>query len=912
VRARPGPGRGGTEGPHARLPQGGRDGPWHNTHSGPAAAASGPRWGRLLALLAGLGILAAAGFVLDLVVRAAATVPAMADPSHPLGASSALYDGSGKFVEYLPAVQQRQPVAIGDVPPLLQEAFIATEDRTFETNIGVSFRGIARAAIADVLHHGYVEGGSTISQQVARTLYLNQRDTLTRKLREAILAIELNRRYTKPQILDMYLNDVLLGPNIRGVEAAAQAYFDQTDLSKLSLPQMALLAGMPQAPSGYDPLAHPHAALLRRNEVLGFMEELHDITPAEYRQAVAAPLGVQAASPTASGAASTGYAYPWIVDAVIETLEQPPYNLSLDEIENGGLRIYTTFDPTLENDAVAAVQKHMNEIAPLHAGQPEMEAALVLMDQHNGDILALVGGREHTAALAFDRATANRRQPGSSIKPIVDYIPAMEDGLTMGTVVDDTIHAYVPAPGQPQYLPQDDGPPYYGLTTLTEAVRRSVNTVAVQVLNHIGIQRGIANADAMGLDLTSADAYLPVAIGGVSQKTCCSPLQMADAYAAIANGGMLVQPRLVTRVVGPDGTVLGTDPVQYKQVVDPRIAYVMTKVLETVMSPEPYDGWDSDWGTGYDAQVQDNVPGWPSAGKTGTTDNNTDLWFVGYTPLYTAAVWVGYDNQQVPVPQDAYGDTYAGPIWQQVMEDAVAGQAVVHFPRPSGVLEAPVDAKCAPWHVCSPSPLTPARWIQDDWFVAGTQPTPATSQNLWKQYQVTNTNPPELWNPSCGGTPVTAVYLDRTVLGPSWAQPIAYLKGTSDWQQFLPVDQDLAPPTASCTPKPAAAPAPPAAGGCGTPPVMAIAADGTLVPGQVCLLQGEAAVLRFSSPDGSAHAVLVDGLGAAGTVPPGGLLALPVTPAQPGDYVIEVDGTTAGVVVVERQGPGGPPGPPRA
>ncbi len=849
----------------------------------------------------------------DVVYQAASTVPSVVGPGLQLGATSELYDGSGQPVETLPTLDDRQPVALAQIPPLLQAAFVATEDRTFYTNVGISFRGIARAALHDVLHPTALQGASTISQQLARTLYLNRDVTISRKIREAILAVELNRRYSKTQILNMYLNDVQLGPNIRGVEAASVAYFDQPDLAKLSLADEALLAGLPQAPSGYDPLVHPGVALARRNQVLGYMLFERDITEAQYRAALAAPLGVT--PPAAATQNSIGdYAYPWIVDAVISTLEQPPYNLSLSEIENGGLKIYTTFDPQLETQAVQAVQAHMNAIAPIRAGEPEMEAALVLMDQHDGNILAIVGGREHSVPMEFDRALQNKRQPGSSIKPIIDYIPAFENGLTAGTVVDDVIHAYPGGPQDGQYLPHDYQLPYYGLTTLTEAVRRSVNTVAVQVLNHIGIPKGIANADAMGLDLTQADAYLPAAIGGISQKTCCSPLQMADAYSAIANGGMRVQPRLVTKVVAPDGQVLGSDPISLKQVVDPRVAYVMTKVLESVMSPTIYygngDGWDSNWGTGFDASVQDNVPNWPSAGKTGTTDNNTDLWFVGYTPLYTEAVWVGYDNQQVPVPNDAFGDTYAGPIWQKVMEDAVAGQAVVHFPRPAGVVEAPVDAKCAPWHVCSPSPLTPARWIQQDWFVAGTQPTPATSDNLWKQYQVTGTNPPLLWNPACGGTPVTRVFLDRTVLGQAWAEPVAYAEGTGDWQQFLPADDALAPPTASCTPlptvlPPGAGPGIPGGGlSCAGPWTITVQSGLPAEPSPICVIQGQTEVLRFVSGDGALHQVALPAFGVQGVVPAGGApLSLAVAPNRTGTFPLVVDGRVRGEITVAGAAP---------
>jgi penicillin-binding protein 1A len=408
----------------------------------------------------------------------------------------------------------------------------------------------------------------------------------------------------------------------------------------------------------------------------------------------------------------------------------------------------------------------------------------------------------------------------------------------------------------------------------------------------------------MGLDLTSADAYLPAAIGGISQQTCCSPLQMADAYAAIANGGMLVQPRLVTQVVGPDGTVLGTDPIRYKQVVDPRIAYVMTQVLEAVMSPTIYDeglghGWDSNWGTGYDADVQDNVPGWPSAGKTGTTDNNTDLWFVGYTPLYTAAVWVGYDNQQEQVPNDAYGDTYAGPIWQKVMEDAVAPYQPVQFPQPSGVVEAPVDAKCAPWHVCSPTALTPPQWIQEDWFVSGTQPTPATNDTLWKEYAVTATTPPLLWNPACGGQPVMRVYLNRSILGESWAEPIAFIKGTG-WAQYVPVDMEYAPPTEQCAGGAggAATGGQGAAGnqggvpaGCAEQWTVVVQAGQPADPSLICIVAGQTATLHFVTGDGQAYQVSLPSENTGGSVAADGTpLDLAVTPAAAGSSLILMDG----------------------
>jgi penicillin-binding protein 1A len=363
---------------------------------------------------------------------------------------------------------------------------------------------------------------------------------------------------------------------------------------------------------------------------------------------------------------------------------------------------------------------------------------------------------------------------------LVDYIPALEAGLTAGTVVDDALHVYDVGPGQPPYAPVNDDGRYYGLTTLTEALRRSVNTVAVQVLDRIGVQTGLRNGRRMGLPLTQADAHLSLAIGGTTD--CCTPLDMASAYAAIANGGVRVTPRLVLRVVAPDGRVLVDNPERRRRVVDPRVAYVMTRMLETVDEPQPNHGWnvvqgplDSNWGTGYDATVQDNVPGWPTAAKTGTTNSSVDAWYVGYTPKLAAAVWVGYDR---PQPMDgAYGGTLAGPIFKQTLEAALAGERPTDFPRPAGVVRAPIDIKAPPWTVAMPGPLTPAADVRQEWFVDGTQPT--------------RTSP--LWQ-SCGNG---GVFLARDAYSWAWAGRMAGLVGKPAWS-LLPLDQTMLSPDQAC------------------------------------------------------------------------------------------------------------------
>jgi hypothetical protein len=343
----------------------------------------------------------------------------------------------------------------------------------------------------------------------------------------------------------------------------------------------------------------------------------------------------------------------------------------------------------------------------------------------------------------------------------------------------------------------------------------------------------------------------------------------------------------------------------------------MTKMLETVDMPQPDVGWDkitgvtgTDWGTGYDAQVQDNVPGWPEAAKTGTTNSDRQAWYMAYTPLYTGAVYVGQDIPQRNV--NLFGDLYAGPILKATMEAALQGQAPVHFPRPSGVVETPIDIYAAPWHVAKPGPLTPARYIRNEWFVAGTQPKQVSS--LWEKVQVDSAQSNTLWRPGCPGQPVSKVFLNvGTQYTPAWAQGIAHLVGTSNWQQFLPFDLRLAPPTAWCQ-----APGLPAVplvgsasgtsgGGVTTLTPTACTADwtvtvgtgGVLSPEVLCVPVGRAARVQFSSGNGRTHVLRISGLGANLIVPgvggsasisfhPGAAAAFPVINATTGQTVGQI------------------------
>ncbi len=722
--------------------------------------------------------------------------PSLQSPAGQLSISSTIYDANGNIVAAVPNGIDRQPVTLAQIPPMVQSAFVAIEDRRFYTNFndGLDLKGMARAALAD-LRGRPTQGASTITDQLAKNLYLQDNGSIIYKLKELWLGMQLAAHNSRSTILDDYLNTIYLGDGAYGVQAASLAYFG-VPVNQVNLQQAALLAGLPQAPSAYDPRVNPSLARTRRNEVLQTMAAQGLISAARAAAAEAAPLGLSARP--ALVAANTNYPDAWFVDAAITQLEQVNH-ITAQQLTNGGLRIYTTLQPKVQ----AAADKAVATMAGNPNAPSNLQAAEVVMDPSNGNVLAIVGGRKHTAPFAYDRALQAERQPGSSIKPLVDYIPALEHGLTAGTVVDDALHTFN-IPGSGPYTPTDDGPPYYGLTTLDEALRRSVNTIAVQVLNRIGINTGVNNAQKMGLPLTNKDRNLSVALGGTTD--CCTPLDMADAYSAIANGGYRVTPRIITRVVAPDGAVLVDNTVQKVRAVPANVAYVMTKMLETVDQPQPNKGWnvlsgpmDSNWGTGYDATVQDNIPGWPTAGKTGTTNGNKDAWYVGYTPKLAAAVWVGFDTPRSLA--NMYGGTFAGPIFRQTLTAALAGQTPTHFPRPAGVVQAPIDIKAAPWTVALPSALTPAADIRTEWFVAGTQPSrPST---LWVRRLVDPQDPSLGWTPACGDLPISKVFLNRSPITPAQDRHLALAAGIGPskggWQSVVPVDMGLRPPQQTCT-----------------------------------------------------------------------------------------------------------------
>ena len=901
----------------------------------PKRTGSGQRrrvhWGHVALLVVGVGCIVGGLKVGWIFKDAFQSMPALGNPMEAAQKeASAIYakeNGTWVKITDVPgSTVNRQTVALNDIPTVVQHAFVAIEDRNFYANDGIDLRSIVRAAINDAEGRP-LQGASTITEQLARNLYLTQQRTLVRKVKEAWLGLELARMYTKNQILDMYLNLIYLGSGSYGVGAASETYFG-TSIQNVTLPEAALLAGMTQDPNGYNPFNHPKAAEARRNTVLAVMAKLGYITQAQATAAESAPIALTN-RPTTS-ATTTSYPDPWYVDEVITQLETT-FHLSSEQVLDGGLKIYTAMDPRIQNAAQTVVNSltTMSAGAACNPGRPcqlpgiwslsvpssdQLQVALSMINPLNGNVVAIIGGRQHTTELQLDLAVQGEFQTGSAMKPLVDYIPALDDGYTAGTTVDDVAKAYDMGPGQPLYVPTNYNNLYYGLTTFTEGLRRSVNVMAVKVLEKVGVQNGYENAIKMGLPLAKADDHLSLALGGTDGVDCCSTLDMATAYAAIDNGGTRVTPRFIEKVVAPDGRVLVNNPPQLTpDVVSPQVAYVMTKMLETVDSPEPYGyGWDvntgpldSNWGTGYDVQVDDKVPGWPSAAKTGTTNNGDGLWYVGYTPLYSEAVWVGYEQPKTVMGADnrgGEGDIYAGPVWKWVMEAALAGKSVVHFHEPPGIVDANIDIKSPAWTVTKPGPLTPAQYIRESWFVAGTQPTQINP--LWEQVQVDSNDPNLLWGVGCPYPPETKVFLNRTPVGMSFADTMAKDTGKYPASQFIPIDMSLAPPTQYCgQPLPATstttvssstakAPAATASSwnifSCQSAWAVTVEPTADFNPTAICIPLGSEATIYVRSTDGKAYTVGLSGYGVQATVPASEVPAvLQFQANQAGNFVLQ-------------------------
>jgi len=551
-------------------------------------------------------------------------------------------------------------VPIGELPDYVPNAFIAVEDRRFYSHRGVDPWGITRALVANVLHHGTAQGGSTITQQLAKNLFLTQERTISRKLQEAVLALWLEHKYSKRQILELYLNRVYFGAGAYGIEGAAQRYFGKS-ARQLTLPEAAMVAGLVQAPSRLAPNHNPQGAERRAAVVLADMAELKMITPGAAKLALAHP--AHAIKPPAAG--SVNYVADWVMDAVNDLIGKFEEDLVVD----------TTIDPVLQNAAERALTETLNQKGErLNVG----EGALVAMTP-DGVVRALVGGRDYGQS-QFNRAVDAKRQPGSAFKAFV-YLTALEHGLTPDTVRED---APIAVKG---WRPENYERQYLGPVTLRQALAESLNTVSVRLTLEFTPQAVIRTAYRLGI-ASMLEPNASIALG----TSEVSPLELVSAYATFANGGIAVTPHVVERIRTADGKVLyGRTQQALGRIVEARYVGMMNTMLHETLTS----------GTARAA----NLPGWQAAGKTGTSQDFRDAWFIGYTSRLVAGIWLGNDDN-TPT-KHAVGGGLPVEIWSRFMRTALSGHAPAplpglgdngwfSFPAPAAAPSPPADVSSQP------------------------------------------------------------------------------------------------------------------------------------------------------------------------------------------------------------------------
>ncbi|WP_063564354.1 PBP1A family penicillin-binding protein [Paenibacillus sp. O199] len=514
-----------------------------------------------------------------------------------------------------------------DMPDLLKQAFLATEDRRFYNHDGLDFIGIGRAVVQDVLHMNLSQGGSSITQQLARNLYLNGDKTLVRKVNEMSIAMAMEKRFSKDELLELYLNHIYMGRQQYGVKAAAWRYFGIKDLHQLEIWQMATLAGIPKGPSIYNPVDREDLSKERRSVVLGIMHEQGIITKKqmeEARNVDYTPLN----STVESTPGSTAPAYVSALDAVIEEASRLT-GKSGAEIQSAGWTIRTGLD----DQAQLAMEQTFRESSRFTDDREDeqVQASMIILDQHNGEVKAMMGGRDPVKG-GINRATTDARQPGSAFKPIIAYGPALESGrFKPESMLPDQRMKYG------SYQPSNLGGRYRGTVTMSQAIENSINAPAVWLLHETGLGRAHQFAGRLGIELGKEDLNLSIALGGLHKGV--SPLKMAQAYSVFANNGKFNTAHLIREITDSRGRKIYAFKPENKQVISTSTATAMTGMLQDVVSQ----------GTGRRAQLSQHKV----AGKTGTTqaalpgvskEANRDLWFVGYTSKWTAAVWMGFDR----------------------------------------------------------------------------------------------------------------------------------------------------------------------------------------------------------------------------------------------------------------------------
>ncbi|MCL2798669.1 MAG: transglycosylase domain-containing protein [Endomicrobia bacterium] len=633
--------------------------------------------------------------------------------------STKIYDKDNNLIAEL-FTERRMLVPINDIPVNLQNAFIAIEDNDYFKHWGISTRGVMRAMSRILLRRKLAEGGSTITQQLAKTIFLTPEKTLSRKIKEMLLTIQLEKNYSKDEILQFYINQIYFGSSAYGAQSAAKIYFDKK-VEDLNLAESATLAAIPKSPNYYNPFKNPEASLRRRNIVLMRMRVLGYITPEQEEEALKTPLPVKKDNEKKD----SGHYFVEFLRIMLE----PKYGT--DVLFKGGLSIFTTLDMQAQTAAEKSIEEALAKFdesrvsAFEKAGKEpvKVQGGLIAMDIKTGAIRAMVGGRDFKET-QFNRAIQAKRQPGSSFKPFV-YLAALEAGFTAATLLDDEPMIFLyngkswdlvsrdlaDLENIAETIPEEDlidiakvwvplnySRKFRGPVTLRTALALSINTCAIQMIMQVTPIKVIQAAKRLGITTPMSNS-LALALGS-SDVTL---QEMVSAYATFGAGGVKTRPYVINKITDKDGRILEQNLPSQTEVLSPQTCYIMTNMLKSVI--ERGSGW-----------YAKNL-GRPCAGKTGTTNEYSDAWFIGYTPQLAAGVWVGYDDRSISLGEKSTGGNLACPIWTTFMKSALAGKPSIDFTQPDNIEWALID----PITGLLALSKTPGAFLEA--FIKGTAPT---------------------------------------------------------------------------------------------------------------------------------------------------------------------------------------------
>ncbi len=608
--------------------------------------------GFILTLIA---IIVATGAVIGIVKGFSEKVPIISDSSYRPNLTTQVFDCNGKLLMNLHAEENRLRILSSqEIPDIMKHAVVAIEDERFYQHYGIDIIGISRAMLRNIKAGRIVQGASTLTQQLVKNAFLTSEKSFKRKAIEAMMAFQLERKYSKDEIITLYLNEIYFGHGAYGLAAASEIYFGKKDPKDLTVCECAMLAGIPKSPTGYEPVRHPKQNKERRGLVLSKMVELGFITPAQYEAAKVEEPVLQEMKEEEQKAP---YFATYVRDRLLE-------KYGANVVYNGGLKVYTTIDMELQEYAEEAMSN--SEIFKKHPidKDPDLNGSLICLDPKNGHILAMYGGRDF-AKSQFNRATQAYRQPGSSFKPFV-YATALENGWLPNDIILDEYISYTNHWTKQVWAPRNSDKKFHGNVTMMKALAKSYNVPAVKVIDKLTPAKVIKMVKKMGIT-SHMEPNLSLALGS-GQFT---PLEMASAYGVFANSGIYVKPIAITKVYDRDNNLLEENTPKAQEVMKSVNAAMVCDLLKNAMEK----------GTGYYAKV----PGWICGGKTGTTNDYIDAWFNGITPHLVTIVQFGYDMPKT-LGKGQAGGNVCGPVWHEFMEKTLKRYPKSDFPVPDGAV----------------------------------------------------------------------------------------------------------------------------------------------------------------------------------------------------------------------------------